>query len=170
MNAVAESLTGWSQADALGQPLPDVFRIVHEDDARRRWKTRHSARCRPARLSAWRTTPFSSPRTGRRAPIDDSAAPIRDEAGATVGAVLVFRDVSERKRTDLARAHLAAIVESSDDAIVSKTLQSIICPGTTALSGCSDTRPMRRSAGRLPCSSRPNVGTRSADPDADRPR
>jgi PAS domain S-box-containing protein len=40
--------------------------------------------------------------------------------------VLVFRDVSERRRTDLARAHLAAIVESSDDAIVSKTLQSVI--------------------------------------------
>ena len=46
--------------------------------------------------------------------------------GATVGAVLVFRDVSERRRTEVARAHLAAIVESSDDAIVSKTLQSVI--------------------------------------------
>jgi PAS domain S-box-containing protein len=65
-------------------------------------------------------------KVGEEHPLDDSAAPIRDEAGTTVGAVLVFRDVSERKRTELARAHLAAIVESSDDAIISKTLQSII--------------------------------------------
>ena len=65
-------------------------------------------------------------RTGEEHPVDDSAAPIRDESGATIGSVLVFRDVSERKRTELARAHLAAIVESSDDAIVSKNLESII--------------------------------------------
>ena len=67
-----------------------------------------------------------SPGREKSMPIDDSAAPIRDEAGTTVGAVLVFRDVTERRRADLARAHLAAIVESSDDAIVSKTLQSVI--------------------------------------------
>ena len=65
-------------------------------------------------------------RTGEEHPVDDSAAPIRDESGVTIGSVLVFRDVSERKRTELARAHLAAIVESSDDAIVSKNLESII--------------------------------------------
>ena len=65
-------------------------------------------------------------RTGEEHPVDDSAAPIRDESGTTIGAVLVFRDVSERKRTELARAHLAAIVESSEDAIVSKTLDGII--------------------------------------------
>ena len=125
MNAVAQALTGWSQADALGQLLTDVFRIVHED-------TREPVE-NPAMLALQTGTivrlanhTVLLARTGAEHPIDDSAAPIRDESGATVGAVLVFRDVSDRKRTDLARAHLAAIVESSDDAIVSKTLQSII--------------------------------------------
>ncbi len=125
MNAVAHALTGWSQADALGQLVTDVFRIVHED-------TRHPVE-NPA-LRALQTGAIIHlanhtvllARTGEEHPVDDSAAPIRDGSGATIGAVLVFRDVSERKRSDLTRAHLAAIVESSDDAIVSKTLQGVI--------------------------------------------
>jgi PAS domain S-box-containing protein len=125
MNAVAQGLTGWSQTDALGQLLPDVFRIVHED-------TREPVENPVTRaLQTGTIIRLANPtillaRTGEEHPIDDSAAPIRDESEGTVGAVLVFRDVSERRRTDLTRAHLAAIVESSDDAIISKTLQSII--------------------------------------------
>ena len=125
MNAVAQALTGWPQTDALGQSLAEVFVIVHQDTREpvenpviRALQTGTIIRL------ANHTVLLAS--TGEEHPIDDSAAPIRDESGATVGAVLVFRDVSERKRTDLMRAHLAAIVESSDDAIVSKTLQSII--------------------------------------------
>jgi PAS domain S-box-containing protein len=125
MNAVAETLTGWPQTDALGHSLLEVFRIVHEgtrepvdNPAIRALNTGSVVRL------ANHTILIS--RTGHEHAIDDSASPIRDEAGTTVGAVLVFRDVSERRRTDLARAHLAAIVESSDDAIVSKTLHSVI--------------------------------------------
>ena len=59
-------------------------------------------------------------RDGRDILIDDSAAPIRDESGELVGVVLVFRDITERRRTELTRLHLAAIVESSDDAIIGK--------------------------------------------------
>ena len=125
MNAVAQSLTGWSQTDALGHLLSDVFRIVHEDTrqpvdnpALRALRTGSVVRL------ANHTTLIA--RGGEEHPIDDSAAPIRDESGATLGSVLVFRDVSERKRTELGRAHLAAIVESSEDAIVSKNLNGII--------------------------------------------
>src|SRR5688500_1650503 len=125
MNAVAEALTGWSQTDALGHLLTDVFQIVHEETrdsvdnpALRALKTNSTIRL------ANHTVLISQ--TGQEHAVDDSAAPIRDEAGAMVGAVLVFRDVSERRRAESARAHLAAIVESSDDAIVSKTLQSLI--------------------------------------------
>jgi PAS domain S-box-containing protein len=125
MNAVAEDLTGWSQEDALGHMLPDIFPIFHED-------TRAPVR-NPA-MEALETNSIIRlanhtvliSRDGQERAIDDSASPIRDELGAIVGSVLVFRDVSDRRRTEAARAHLAAIVESSDDAIVSKSLQGVI--------------------------------------------
>jgi PAS domain S-box-containing protein len=125
MNGVAEALTGWPQAEAAGRPLPEVFRIVNE------W-TRLPAE-NPA-LRALREGVVVGlanhtvliARDGTERPIDDSAAPIRDGAGPPAGAVLVFRDVTERRRAEEARARLAAIVESSEDAIVSKTLEGII--------------------------------------------
>jgi PAS domain S-box-containing protein len=125
MNAVAQALTGWSQADALGQLLTDVFRIVHED-TRQPVENPAIRALQTGTIIRLANHTVLLARTGEEHPVDDSAAPIRDESGATVGAVLVFRDVSERRRADLARAHLAAIVDSSDDAIVSKTLQSVI--------------------------------------------
>src|SRR4029078_8808611 len=70
---------------------------------------------------------------GDEHPIDDSAAPIRDERGVVSGCVLIFRDVSEQRRIEHERDRqlmtarlLAAIVESSDDAIISKSLDGII--------------------------------------------
>jgi PAS domain S-box-containing protein len=65
-------------------------------------------------------------RDGTERLIDDSAAPMRDEGGAALGAVLVFRDVTERRRDEEDQAFLAALVESSEDAIVSKTLEGVI--------------------------------------------
>src|SRR4029453_14113012 len=71
-------------------------------------------------------------RDGARIPIEDSAAPIR-LADRTAGVVLVFRDIGERRRLEGEQEaqhritrELAAIVETSDDAIVSKDLQSTI--------------------------------------------
>src|SRR5207248_1722798 len=72
-------------------------------------------------------------RDGTERPIDDSAAPIRSAKGNVLGCVLVFRDVTERRRLErenadrLAAAQLlASIVESADDAIISKWPDGII--------------------------------------------
>src|SRR5262249_53061727 len=65
-------------------------------------------------------------RDGQEFAIDDSAAPIRYEEGSIDGVVLVFRDVTEKRREAEARLRLAAIVESSDDAIISMNLKGNI--------------------------------------------
>ena len=125
MNGVAEALTGWPQAEALGRPLPEVFHIVNE---RTRQPVENPAlrALREGTIVGLANHTVLIARDGTERPIDDSAAPMRDEGGAALGAVLVFRDVTERKRAEEARARLAAIIESSEDAIVSKTLDGVI--------------------------------------------
>jgi PAS domain S-box-containing protein len=63
---------------------------------------------------------------GGERPIDDSAAPIRDESGNVLGVVMVFHDITERRAAERAQSRLAEIVESSDDAIVAKDLNGVI--------------------------------------------
>ena len=125
LNGVAEGLTGWTQAEAVGRPLPEIFHIVNE-------QTRQPAE-NPA-LQALREGVIVGlanhtvliARDGTERPIDDSAAPMLDGSGSPVGTVLVFRDVTERRQAEEAQARLATIVESSHDAIISKTLDSVI--------------------------------------------
>lgn len=125
LNPVAEFLTGWTQEIAAGHPLTEVFKIVSEDSTEPTDNPALRALREGTVVGLANHTVLIS-RDGTERPIDDSAAPIRDDAGTPVGAVLVFRDVSDRKASEVALAHLAAIVESSDDAIVSKSLEGII--------------------------------------------
>lgn len=96
LNTVAERLTGWSDAEARGRSFTDVFHIVHEQTRRR--ADDPVARC----LQSGCTVGLNNhtvliARNGAEYVIEDSAAPIRDGAHRLLGAVLVFRDVTEEQ-------------------------------------------------------------------------
>jgi PAS domain S-box-containing protein len=131
LNTVAQQLTGWSQ-EAAGQPLDRVFRIVNED-TREPVDNPAAKALREGSVVGLANHTILIRKDGSEVAIDDSAAPIADENGAISGCVLIFRDVSERRRLERASAErltaanlLASIVESSDDAIVRKTLGGTI--------------------------------------------
>jgi len=94
LNPVAEHLTGWSQAQALGLPVSEVFRIVNQ-------KTREPATLPVIETLAEGTIQGMANHTiliardGSECDIADSCAPIRERNGQVVGAVLVFRNVTE---------------------------------------------------------------------------
>jgi len=132
LNAVAESLTGWTQSEALGQPLDRVFRILNEE-TRQPVENPATRALREGVVVGLANHTVLIHKDGREQPIDDSAAPIRDERGHVSGCVLIFRDVAAQRRMEKERASqlltarvLASIVESSDDAIVSKSLDGVI--------------------------------------------
>jgi PAS domain S-box-containing protein len=125
LNGVAERLTGWTQAEAERMPLSDVFHIV--DEITRQPLENPALRAlREQRVVELANHTMLLAKGGAEIPVDDSAAPMRGEDGSALGAVLVFRDVTARKRAHEAQARLAAIVESSEDAILSKTLDGVI--------------------------------------------
>jgi len=101
MNPVAENLTGWHHSEALGNPLSEVFRIVDENTGELAENPAENALQSGAKVALENHTILIA-KDGTKIPIDDSAAPIKDEKENVTGAVLVFHDIIERKQAELA--------------------------------------------------------------------
>ncbi len=125
MNPVAERLTGWPLAEARGRPLAEVFRIVNEV-TRATVESPVEKVLREGKVVGLANHTVLIARGGGEVPIDDSGAPIRDARGRTSGVVLVFHDVTEARKVERARALQAAIVESSSEAVIGKTLDGTV--------------------------------------------
>lgn len=122
LNAVAETMTGWSNQEAHGQPLENVFHIVNEA-TRKPVESPVTKALRDGVIVGLANHTILIAKDGSERAIDDSAAPIRCKAGDIVGCVLVFRDVSVERASDRAlrtsEARKSAILTSALDCIIS---------------------------------------------------
>ncbi len=103
MNPTAEELTGWKTAEAIGQDIRAVFRIVNED-TRREVESPVAKVIREGLVVGLANHTLLIARDGTERPIDDSGAPIKDEEGNLRGVVLVFHDISARRQAEKALA------------------------------------------------------------------
>ena len=106
MNPMAESMTGWSEADAMGHPVQDVF--VAKSEATGEPAVDHVAFClasgSPSQIE---DDVILASRDGTGCGVNGTAAPVRTEDGRVVGAVLVFKDVTDTQEQRRRLAHSA---------------------------------------------------------------
>ncbi len=125
MNRVAQNLTGWSLSEALNKPLREVFRIINE-------YTRQEAEDPTTKviekgiIIGLANHTILKRRDGTEIPIDDSGAPIKNRNGKITGVVLVFRDITERRKADEALQRQADLLNLDPDAIIVKKLDDTI--------------------------------------------
>ena len=99
LNGVAGNLTGWTQAQAQGERLGKVLTLLNEE-TRRPVENPADRALREGVVVGLANHTVLISRDGVERPIDDSAAPIRNAQGKIIGAVLVFRDVTERRESE----------------------------------------------------------------------
>jgi diguanylate cyclase (GGDEF)-like protein/PAS domain S-box-containing protein len=106
LNAVAESMTGWSSDDAVGRPLAEVLKII---DGSTREPSPNPMELAVAENNTVRLASncILIRRDGCESAIEDSAAPIHNRAGVVTGAVIVFHDVTVSRALALEMSHLA---------------------------------------------------------------
>jgi PAS domain S-box-containing protein len=123
-NPVACALLRCPVADMHGRQIDGVFRIVNEFS---RTPVENPVRkvLRERAIAGLENHTILIAADGSEIPIDDSAAPIQQD-GQLLGVVLVFRDVTERRRAQRDSAYLAAIVQSFDDAIVGTSPEGVV--------------------------------------------
>ena len=125
MNPAAEALTGWRVADAAGRPIDSVVWLVDEA-TRRRIENPVRAALAGILQPHGGSRPLLISSEGNETPVDVTASLIGDDPSTVLGAVMVLHDVTERRRIGQVQSRWAAIVDSSQDAIASKTLEGVV--------------------------------------------
>ncbi len=120
LNRVAQHLTGWPEQEAIGEPIQEVFRVVDEV-TRSAVPNPVEMALRDGVVTELANHSLLLARDGREISIDDSAAPIGRQHGEVAGGVLVFRDITGRRRSEKAleesEARFRAAVQAVSDII-----------------------------------------------------
>jgi PAS domain S-box-containing protein len=113
LNAAAQALTGWTQAEAKGVALESIYRVINEQ-SRKPAENPATRVLRDGITIGLANHSLLIARDGTERPVEDSAAPIRNEAGEVAGVVLVFHDCTERRQHERA---LEAALEYSREIV-----------------------------------------------------
>jgi PAS domain S-box-containing protein len=116
MNAVAQALTGWTQEEAAGKPLDEIF-VIRNAHTGLKLENPVINVLREGRIVGLANHTRLIASDGRQIPIDDSAAPIRN-GNQVAGVVLVFRDITERLK---AEERMRLTVEAAPNAMIMVT-------------------------------------------------
>jgi PAS domain S-box-containing protein len=121
LNPMAEELTGWREEDVLGRPVGDVFRVIGQTACEAGGNIVDCV-LRGEEILDLAGGASLIARDGSVIPIEDSAAPIKDDSGGIVGVVIVFYNVAEKRRAQealrLSEERYRTLVEVSPDAIL----------------------------------------------------
>ena len=143
VNPVAESLTGWSEVQAFGKPLDEVFRIVNEK-SRVEVKNPAERVLREGKIVGLANDTLLIARDGTERPIADCGAPIFDGQGKIIGVVLVFHDqtaerAAQRALKESEELHRITIENILDPVFItdSEGKFTFICPNIPHILGYS---------------------------------
>jgi len=143
MNPLAEKLTGWTQVEAAGRPVDDIFRIISKD-TRLPSTIPVMATLAHGTIQGLANHTVLIARNDGECDIADSCAPIRNRDGQVIGAVLVFRDVTGEYAVKQALSdqqfYTRSLIESNIDAIMTTDPSGIITDVNqqmVALTGCT---------------------------------
>ncbi|MEK7875700.1 MAG: PAS domain S-box protein, partial [Pseudomonadota bacterium] len=119
-NAAAERLFGYTAAEVIGRDPVEIFPPEFRHRVARRRRLTQAGQSVPD-YETVRVT-----KEGRRVDVAVSLSAVKDTSGRLIGTASLLRDITERKRADEAQARLAAIVECSNDAIISRVIDGAI--------------------------------------------
>ncbi len=109
MNSVAAALTGWTPGEAFNKPITEVFNIINEQ-TRQIVENPVNKVLQQGHICGLANHTILVRKDRTEVAIDDSAAPIQDENGAITGVVLIFRDITERKKSDQLKDEFIGLV------------------------------------------------------------
>lgn len=145
-NQAAEKLFGYTEEEMIGQ---SITVLIPKDRSNEETQILNHLR-KGEKVDHFETKRVT--KDGRLLDLSLTISPIKDSAGNIIGASKIARDITERKRVDEINTRLAAIVQSSDDAIIGKTLDGIITswnPAAEKLFGFTEKEMVGQSVTRL---------------------